>query len=61
MFVNKTVTLLAELYSKIQNGTATVEEKAYYDARIAISCIREDVLIKAIKQRAEELKTENKH
>ena len=59
--MNKTVTLLAELYSKIQSGTATDEEKVFYNTRIAISCIREDVLVNAIKQRAEELKAENKH
>lgn len=59
--MNKTVTLLAELYNKIQSGKATDEERAFYDARIAISCIREDVLINAIKQRAEELKVENEH
>ena len=57
--MNKTVNLLAELYSKIQSGEATDDEKAFYDARIAMSCIRDDVLIDAIKRRAEELKNKN--
>lgn len=57
--MNKTVNLLAELYSKIQSGKATDAEKVFYDTRIAMSCIRDDVLIDAIKQRAEELKNKN--
>ena len=53
--MNKTVNLLAELYSKIVSGKASDEEKARYETEIAISCIQEDVLIKAVKQRAKEL------
>ena len=53
--MNKTIYLLAELYNKIVKGTATDEEKAMYKARIAISCIQEDVLIEAIKERAREI------
>lgn len=53
--MNKTIDLLAALYGKINNGTASDEEKIRYNSVIATSCIREDVLIKAVVQRAKEL------
>lgn len=53
--MNKTIDILAALYGKIINGTASDEDKVKYELTIATSCIREDVLIKAVEQRAEEL------
>lgn len=57
--MNETVHILAELYNKITKGTATDTERAIYNHRIAISCIEEDVLIKAIKETAREIAKDN--
>lgn len=53
--MNKTIDFLAGIYGKIIKGTASDEEKVIYESTIAISCIQEEVLIKAIMQRAKEL------
>ena len=57
--MNETIYFLAELYNKIAKGIATDDEKAMYDSRIAISCIQEDVLIKAIRDKAREIELNN--
>lgn len=53
--MSKTIDILAALYGKINNGTASDEEKVRYESMILMSCMDEDALMKAVKQRAKEL------
>lgn len=55
--MKETTYILAELYNKMMNGTATDADMALYNNLIAISCIQKDVLIEVIKEKAREIET----
>lgn len=56
--MSKTLDFLAVLYSKIISGSASDEDKAIYEANIAMSCIEENMLNEMIKRRAREMERE---
>lgn len=54
--MNGNIDYLAILYNKIADKTASNEEKFMYETEVKRSCVRDDVFIKSIKNRAKEIK-----
>lgn len=53
---NKFYSTMAEIYNKLQDGTATKDEKCRFDLEICQCCMREDMLMDIIHREAAQLK-----
>ncbi len=53
---NEFYSKMAEIYNKLQDGTAAKDEKYRFDSEICQCCMREDVLMHIIRREATRLK-----